>query len=63
MIFLNEHNIDIVVHAHSEEDTSYNFMYEVPIRLGKFHRLDYSSGISTSEIIKRCKNRIDTDSE
>lgn len=59
--FLNEHNIDIVVHAHSEEDTSYNFMFEVPIRLGKFHRLDYTSGISTSELIKRCKNRIDID--
>ena len=55
--FIQEHNIDIVVHAHSENDTSYNFMYEVPIKLNKFKRLDYTPGISTTDIIDMVKQR------
>lgn len=53
--FINFNNIDIVVHAHDKDDTSYDFMYRDPIRLGKFVRLDYTPGISTTEIIQRCK--------
>lgn len=52
--FINEHNIDLVVHAHDVDDTSYNFMYKEPIRLGKFKRLDYTHGISTTNIIEKC---------
>jgi choline-phosphate cytidylyltransferase len=52
--FMNKHNIDIVVHAHDEGDTSYDFIYGVPIKLGKFQRFDYTKGISTTDIIKRC---------
>jgi ethanolamine-phosphate cytidylyltransferase len=52
--FIKLNNIDIVVHAHDKDDTNYDFMYKDPIRLGKFVRLDYTSGISTTEIIKRC---------
>ena len=55
--FLYEHNIDLVVHAHDEGDTSYNFMYEVPMKLNKFKRVDYTRGISTSDIIKRIQER------
>jgi len=52
--FMNEYNIDIVVHAHDEGDTDYDFIYSIPIKLGKFKRFDYTKGISTTEIIKRC---------
>ncbi len=54
--FLKEHNIDIVVHAHSsDEEDRYREMYKVPSDLGKFKRLDYTPEISTTDIIKRMK--------
>jgi cytidyltransferase-like protein len=53
--FLQEHDIDLVVHAHPKNDTSYNFMYEVPIKLNKFKRIDYTPGISTTDIINKIK--------
>jgi cytidyltransferase-like protein len=55
--FLTNNNIDLVVHAHDEGDMSYNFMYEIPIKLGKFKRVDYTRGISTSDIIKQVQQR------
>lgn len=55
--FMKKHNIDLVIHAHDEGDTSYNFIYDVPQKLGKFKRIDYTSGISTSDIIKRVHER------
>lgn len=51
--YLNLHNIDLVIHAHDENDTIYNKMYENVMKLGKFKRLDYHIGISTTEIKKR----------
>ena len=54
--FLEKYNIDLVVHAHDENDLSYNFMYKIPIELGKFKRLEYTKGISTTDIIRKCKN-------
>lgn len=55
--FIEKNNIDIVAHAHSKEDHSQDEFFSVPIRLGKFLRLDYSPGISTTDIIKRCKSK------
>jgi cytidyltransferase-like protein len=54
--FLDKHKIDLVVHAHDLNDTSYDFIYKVPMELGKFRRIDYTHGISTTEIIQRCKH-------
>jgi cytidyltransferase-like protein len=52
--YLNLHNIDLVVHAHAENEWSkYNKMYENAIKLNKFKRLDYHEGISTTEIKRR----------
>ena len=53
--FLNTNKIDLVVHAHGENETRYNFMYSIPIKLGKFKRIDYTCGISTTEIINKIK--------
>lgn len=54
--FMTEHNIQLVVHAHNEDDTAYDTMYAVPIQLGRFQRLNYTDSISTTEIIQRCKD-------
>ena len=53
--YMNKHSIDLVVHAHDEGDTFYDEIYKVPIQLGKFKRLDYTSGISTTEIINKIR--------
>lgn len=54
--FMNSHNIDLVVHAHNANDHAQDEFFSVPVKLGKFKRLDYTKGISTTEIIKRCKD-------
>lgn len=54
---MNEHSIDLVIHAHDEGDTRYDEMYAVPVNLGKFKRLDYTKSISTTEIIQRIIDR------
>ena len=52
--FLNINNIDMVIHAHSEEeDKKYFFQHKYAIKLGKFTRFNYNNGISTTNIIKR----------
>ncbi len=57
--FLLDNKIDLVVHAHDEEDTRYDFMYSVPKELGKFKRIDYTLGISTTDIIKNINSTKD----
>ena len=55
--FINKYNIDNIVHAHDKEDTSYEYQYKnVPKE--KFIRLDYTGGISTTDIIKRIKDSV-----
>ena len=51
--YLNLHNIDLVIHAHGENEDKYNKMYENAIKLNRFKRLDYHEGISTTEIKRR----------
>jgi len=53
--FYKIHNIELVVHAHSpEENTFYkNLFYKDAHELGIFKRIDYSQGISTTDIINR----------
>ena len=53
--YLDKNNIDLVVHAHNEDEIEkYNFMYNEIIKLGKFKRIDYHDGVSTTNI----KNKI-----
>jgi len=51
--YLNLHHIDLVIHAHGENEEKYNKMYENVIKLNKFKRLNYHEGISTTEIKRR----------
>lgn len=56
--FIQKHNITIVMHAHNEsENNIYNKFYEIPIKMNIFKRLEYTEGISTSEILKRIIDR------
>ena len=53
--YLDENNIDLVVHAHNKDEIEkYNFMYSEIIKLEKFKRIDYHDGVSTTNI----KNKI-----
>ena len=52
--FIEEHNIDLVVHAHrAEEDAKYNYQHAIPKKLGIFKRIEYCDGVSSSEIRDR----------
>lgn len=56
--FLDKHEIDMVFHGHIiEDDYKYKKMYEVPEKLGKFTRTEYTNEISTSQIINRIVER------
>ena len=55
--YMRANRIDIVAHAHERNDRSYDAYYEVPMRLGKFRRLDYTPDTSTSSIIRRLAAR------
>ena len=49
--FIEDNKIDLCIHAHDKNDTSYDEMYRIPIELGIFKRLDYTYGMSTTAII------------
>lgn len=58
--FIKKYNIDIVAHAHKEEENNkYYYQYKDPIKMNKFVRLTYTSSISTTDIINRIKYRED----
>ena len=56
--FIEKYKIDIVAHAHKpDEDDYYYYQYKEPIEMGIFRRLDYTDGISTTDIINRILER------
>ena len=58
--YINDNKIDLVCHAHNEnEHEKYIFMYEIPYKLGIFKRIDYTTTISTTKILKRILERKD----
>ncbi|MAR14673.1 MAG: adenylyltransferase/cytidyltransferase family protein [Dehalococcoidia bacterium] len=54
--WINKHNIDMVVHGNDVSKGLSQNWYKVPIEMGILHLIPYTSGISTTDIIKRCKN-------
>jgi len=49
--YLEDNNIDLVIHAHNlDEEDKYNKYYSEIIKLGKFKRIDYHEGVSTTNI-------------
>jgi len=55
--FIQQNNIDLVVHAHHVDDQSQDDFFKVPIEMGIFHRVKYTPNISTTELIQRCSRR------
>lgn len=54
--FYKKHSIEKVIHAHSkEENEKYSKYYKDAIKLKIFERIDYTSTISTTDIINRIK--------
>jgi len=52
--FMKDNRIELVVHAHDPSDNSNDREYAAAISANKFERLEYTKGISTTEIIARC---------
>ena len=54
--FIKEHDIALVVHAHSiEDDAKYDYQHAIPKKLGIFKRIERCDGVSSSEIKERIK--------
>ena len=53
--FMQRHKIDLVVHGFiNDADAERQFeFFELPIRTGRFQRIDYYGGISTTDIMNR----------
>ena len=54
--WINKHKINLVVHGDDFSEDLLQDFYKIPIEMGIFHLLPYTAAISTSEIIRRCKN-------
>lgn len=55
--YLLENDIDLVVHAHNIEDEDKYKFYKNIIDIGKFRRIDYHKGISTTNIKQKIINQ------
>ena len=53
--WIDQHDIDLVVHGDDFTEEQYERCYRTPIEMGIFRTVAYTLGISTSEIITRCK--------
>lgn len=57
--WIEEHNIDLVVHGDDFEDDKMAYYYEVPIAMDIFRTVPYTKGVSTEQLIKRIRERTD----
>jgi len=53
--WIEKYSIDLVVHGDDYSQEQIEDYYEVPLELGIFRVVPYTSSISTTEIIRRCK--------
>ena len=56
--WIKKHNIHVVVHGDDFSEDLLQLCYKVPIEMGIFHKVPYTPGISTTDIIKRLKNTL-----
>ncbi len=56
--WIEKHNIHLVVHGSDYSREDLNDTHAIPIEMGILHIVDYSPRISTTEIIRRCKEAI-----
>lgn len=53
--WIQKYNIHLVVHGDDYSQETMEHIYKVPIEMGIFRVVPYTWGISTTEIIRRCK--------
>ena len=53
--WIEKHKIDLVVHGDDYSSDQIEHVYKVPISMGIFRTVPYTPTISTTEIIRRCK--------
>ena len=53
--YIAQHKIDLVVHGDDATDETQAFLYKIPMEMGIYRMVPYTESISTSEIIRRCK--------
>ena len=53
--WIEEHKIDLVLHGDDYSQERSEHIFSVPISMGIFRTVPYTPGISTTEIIRRCK--------
>ena len=56
--WIEKHNINLVAHGSDYSVEDLNNTHSVPIGMGIFRTVPYTSGISTTEIVRRCKESI-----
>ena len=54
LAWIEKHRIDLVVHGDDYSQEQIKSFYNVPISMGIFRTVPYTSTISTTEIIRRC---------
>ena len=55
--FMTEHNIDLIVHGDNIPVDERDKMYGYAQSIGKYREVPRYNGISTTEIIQRCRNK------
>ena len=58
--WIGKHNIHLVVHGSDYSQEDLNQTHAAPIEMGIFRTVSYTPGISTTEIIRRCKDAAPT---
>ncbi len=54
--WIAKYKIDMVVHGDDYSQEQQEYYYKVPIEMGIFRTVAYTHGISTTEIIRRCRS-------
>ena len=55
--WIQQHRIDLVVHADDLDATLTGRLYSVPMAMGIFRTVPYTPGISTTDLIRRVRER------
>ena len=55
--WIKMYKIDLVVHGDEYSQEQFEYYYKVPIEMGIFRAVPYTKGISSSEIIRRIRER------
>ena len=53
--WIEKNGIELVVHGDDMPDAQLRILYEIPMEMGIVRTVPYTKSISTTEIIRRCK--------